>query len=386
MRARTALLLIGLGAPVLTGACSTGSAEKNSPAVTSGGHAGRGGNNPAVVPVTVAPVVQQPAALTIEVIGVAEAYSNVSVHAQITGELTSVNFNEGDDVKKGQVLFTLDRRPLEAALNQSKANLARDEAQAANAVAEEKRYRDLSAKGIATHEQVDQMASNAAALAAAVGADRAAVDSAQVQLDYSTIVSPLDGRTGALMVHAGNLVRAADTLPLVVINQVAPIYVTFGIPEARLPELKQYMSEGTVRVEAQPPNATGPASAGHITFVDNTVDPTTGTIKVKASFPNEDRHLWPGLFANVVVTLKTDPKAIVVPLSALQTGPQGQYMFVVKPDQTVELRVITVGRTTGTQAVVTDGLKLGETVVTDGQIRLVPGSQVTLKAPAASTP
>ena len=232
------------------------------------------------------------------------------------------------------------------------------------------------------------MTSNAAALTATVGADRAAVDNAQVQLDYATIASPIDGRTGALMVYAGNLVRANDTATLVVtVNQVAPIYVTFGIPEARLQELKQYMAEGPVRVEAQLPNATGPASAGHITFVDNTVDPTTGTIKVKASFPNDDRRLWPGLFANVVVTLKTDPSAIVVPLSALQTGPQGLYMFVVKSDQTVELRPVTAGRTTGTQAVITDGLKPGETVVSDGQIRLVPGSRISLKSvPAGNAP
>jgi multidrug efflux system membrane fusion protein len=378
MRAPAVLLLIGLAAPVLTGACSTGVAEK-----TAGGSPG---GAPAV-PVEVAPVVQQPSSLTIEGIGSAEASANVAIHAQVTGELTSVNFKEGDDVKKGQVLFTLDRRPLEAALSQAQANLERDQAQAVNAVAQARRYSDLAGRGIATREQVDQMTSNAAALTATVGADRAAVDNAQVQLDYATIASPIDGRTGALMVYAGNLVRANDTTPLVVINQVAPIYVTFGIPEARLQELKQYMAEGPVRVEAQLPNATGPASAGHITFVDNTVDPTTGTIKVKASFPNDDRRLWPGLFANVVVTLKTDPSAIVVPLSALQTGPQGQYMFVVKSDQTVELRPVTAGRTTGTQAVITDGLKPGETVVSDGQIRLVPGSRISLKSvPAGNAP
>jgi multidrug efflux system membrane fusion protein len=385
MRATTVLMLIGLAAPVLTGACSTGAAENPSQSSATGGRGGAGGTPP--VPVEVASVVQQPASLTIQTIGSAEAYSNVAIHAQITGELTSVNFKEGDDVKKGQVLFTLDRRPLDAALTQAQANLERDEAQTVNAVAQAKRYQDLAGRGIATAEQVDQMTSNAAALTATVGADRAAIVNAQVQLDYATMSSPIDGRTGVLMVHAGNLVRANDTTPLVVINQVAPIYVTFGIPEARLQELKEYMAKESVRVEAQLPNATGPPSAGHITFVDNTVDPTTGTIKVKATFPNDDLRLWPGLFANVVVTLRTDPNAIVVPLSALQTGPQGQYMFIVKPDQTVELRLITVGRTTGTQAVITAGLKPGETVVTDGQIRLVAGSRISLKsAPPGSTP
>jgi multidrug efflux system membrane fusion protein len=327
----------------------------------------------------VATVVQKPMPLEIRVIGTVEAYSTVAVHAQITGELTSVKFTEGDDVKKGQVLFTLDRRPLDAALQQAEANLQRDVAQAANARAQLQRYQDLAQRGIATREQVDQMTSNAAALDATVGADRAAVDNAKVQLDYATISAPISGRTGALMVHAGNLVRATDNTPLVTINQIAPIYVSFGIPESQLPALRRYVTAGTLHVEARAPNDTGRSSTGRITFVDNAVDSSTGTIKIKGTFANDDHRLWPGLFVNVTVTLTTEPTALVVPSAAVQTGQQGQYVFVVKPDQTVDVRNVVVERVSGSEAVIKTGLAQGETIVTDGQLRLVPGSAISVK-------
>jgi membrane fusion protein, multidrug efflux system len=365
------------------GGCSGGEAA----APAKGG--GRGGAAPqqAPVPVTTTTVIEKAMPVEITVIGSSEPYSTVSVHAQITGELTSVNFKEGGDVKKGQVLFTLDRRPLEAAVQQAQANLARDQAQATNAKAQSTRYQDLLQRGIATHEQVDQIVSNAAALNATVAADRAALESAQVQLQYATITAPLSGRTGALMVHAGNLVRANDATPLVIINQVAPIYVSFGVPEAQLPELKRYMAKGTLQVAATPPNDDGPASTGHITFVDNTVDVTTGTIKVKGTFPNQDHRLWPGQFVNVVVTLTTENNAIVVPSVAVQTGQQGMYVFVVKGDQTVDMRSVAVERIADSETVVKSGLKAGETIVTDGQVRLVPGSRITVKnADAKVTP
>src|SRR6185369_7852882 len=181
-------------------------------------------------------------------------------------------------------------------------------------------------------------------------------------------MAPLTGRTGALMVHEGNLVRANDVTPLVVINQVTPIYVSFGIPEARLPELKRYMAQGSVKVEALSPTDTGEPSVGRITFVDNSVDATTGTIRIKGTFPNETRHLWPGQFVNVSVTLMTDPHAIVVPTAAVQAGQQGSYVFVVKPDSTVELRPVTVARTQDNETIINQGLTPGETVVTDGQL------------------
>jgi multidrug efflux system membrane fusion protein len=363
-----------LAVSVATLACSGSEAIQSTPP------AGRGSAQSAAVPVNTALVSQKAIPLELNVIGSAEAFSTVAVRAQITGALTSVSFREGDDVKKGQVLFTLDRRPLEAALDQARANLQRDTAQLANAKSQAQRYQDLAARGIATKEQVDTTTTAAAALEATLGADRAAVDSATVQLQYATIAAPISGRTGALMVNEGNLVRANDATPLVVINQVTPIYVSFGIPEARLPELKKYMAQGSVKVEALAPNDTTTPSVGRITFVDNTVDPTTGTIRIKGTFPNETRHLWPGQFVNVSVTLMTEPRAIVVPTPAVQTGQQGQYVFVVKPDQTVELRTVTVARAADGQTVIQQGLKAGETVVTDGQLRLTPGSRVSVKA------
>lgn len=376
MKTLSALLVGSLVASTafLTLGCSAGEAQ---PQQAAGG--GRGGGQQAAVPVTTASVVQKSMPVEIKVIGTTEPYSTVAVHSQITGELTSVNFKEGDDVKKGQVIFTLDRRPLEAAVDQAQANLAKDQAQATNARAQAARYQDLLKRGIATHEQSDQMISNAAALDATVAADRAALESAKVQLAYATITAPLSGRTGALMVHAGNLVRAADTLPLVVINQVAPIYVSFGVPEAQLPELKRYMTRERLGVQAVPPNDQEAPSTGVISFVDNTVDPTTGTIKIKGTFPNQDHRLWPGQFVNVVVRLTTQANAVVVPAAAVQTGQQGSYVFVVKDDKTVDMRTVQVERVANSEAVIKDGLKTGETIVTDGQLLLVPGSRISVK-------
>ena len=187
------------------------------------------------------------------------------------------------------------------------------------------------------------------------------------------------------MVHAGNLVRANDTAPLVVINQVAPINVSFGIPESQLPDFKRYLAQRSLHVEARPPNETGPASTGRISFVDNAVDQTTGTIKIKGTFPNDDRRLWPGQFVNIIVTLTTDAAAVVVPTVAVQAGQQGQYVFVVKPDETVDLKPVTVARTSGAETIIKDGLKAGETVITDGQIRLVPGSRISVKTEPSQT-
>jgi multidrug efflux system membrane fusion protein len=332
--------------------------------------------------VTVAPVVKKAMPLEIRVIGTAEAESTVAVHAQITGAITSVNFTEGDDVQQGQVLFTLDRRPLEATLQQVQANLARDLAQAEDARTQASRYQTLAGRGLVSGQEVQAKSTAAAALDATVQADRAAVENATVQLDYATIKAPIAGRTGALIVHPGNLVRANDATPLVVINRIAPINVSFGIPEGQLPAFKRYLAERTLRVEANAPSETIP-SMGHIAFIDNAVDPTTGTIKVKGSFANEDRRLWPGQFVNVIVTLKTEPAAVVVPTVAIQAGQQGDFAFVVKPDQTVDLRTVTVDRTAGTESVVKDGLKPGETVITDGQLRLVAGSRIKVKSDAS---
>jgi len=365
------ILLLALAA----GACGNGDARTGTgPA---GGGRGRGGDP--TVPVTVASVVQKSMPIEIRVIGAVEAYSVVSVHAQITGQLNAVNFREGDDVQKDQVLFTLDKRPLEAALLQTQANLQRDIAQAANAKAVAQRYEDLAGRGIATREQLETSRASSAALEATLEADKAAVENAKIQLQYATMSSPIAGRTGALMVHEGNLVRANDTTPLVVINQVAPIYVSFAIPESRLPELKRYMGQGTLAVEALAPNDTVAASHGHITFIDNNVDQQTGTIRIKATFPNENHRLWPGAFVNVTVALTKDPTAVVVPTAAVQVGQQGQYTYVVKADKSVEYRAVVVERTAGLETVIKSGLKPAETVVTDGHLRLVAGSHVSIK-------
>jgi multidrug efflux system membrane fusion protein len=364
-------------AAAVTWSCSeNGHAESATPARPAAGAAA------APVPITVAQTIQKPMPLELRVIGGVEPASNVAVRAQLTGELVSVNFTEGDDVKEGQVLFELDRRPLDAALKQAQANLQRDLAQAANADAQAERAQELAGRGIATREQVDTARANAAALQGTIAADRAAVENAAVQLQYATIKAPMAGRTGALMVHPGNLVRANDTTSLVLLNQLAPINVTFSVPEAQLAMLKRYMTQGRVPVEVLAPNDDSSPSEGRITFVDNSVDQTTGTIRVKASFTNADHRLWPGQFVNVVMTLATDQKAIVVPTEAVQAGPDGSYVYVIKPDKTADFRPVTVGRIVGAESIIAKGLTAGETVVTDGHLRLVPGSRVTIRTEA----
>ena len=365
------VLILGLvtGAAVTAAACSEGQArppEQKAPA-------------PAV-PIAAAPAVRKDMPLEISVIGSVEAYSTVTVRAQITGELTAVKFEQGDDVQEGQELFTLDRRPLEAALLQAEATLERDSANAANAKAILERQEQLTQRGIVARETRDTARTQVAALEATLASDRAAVENAKVQLQYATIRAPISGRTGALMVTAGNLVRANDQTPLVTINQVTPVYVSFAFPEAMLADLRRYMARGTLHVEAKLANdPAGASAAGRITFVDNAVDQTTGTIKLKGTFANQDRTLWPGQFANVNVRLTTEPDVIVVPSAAVQTGPDGSYVYVVKADQTVEMRPVTVARLAGTETVIKEGLAKGDSVVTDGHLRLVPGSRVTVR-------
>jgi multidrug efflux system membrane fusion protein len=374
IRRTSTLAFMALAAALAAAGCSGGETVSATTPPS-----GRGGGQNPPVPITATTAVQKSVPLDVQAIGTVIAASTVAVHAQITGELTSVNFKEGDEVHEGQVLFTLDKRPFEAALQQAEAQLQKDVAQLANAKAQATRYQDLAQRGIATREQVDQMTTQAAALEATVAADRANVQSAQVQLDYATIEAPISGRTGLLQVHKGNLVRANDTIPIVSINRITPVYVTFAIPEAMLPLFRQYMATGTIRVEAKAPNDEGRASIGKIDFIDIAVDALTGTIKVKGTFPNEDRKLTPGQFVNVTVTLTTDPNAIVVPTLAVQSGQQGTYVYVVKADKTVELRPVNVARTHGDDSIIRSGVKPGETIVTDGQLRLVPGSRVSIK-------
>lgn len=373
---RSVLAIFLVGA-LAAGACSRGEAEAQKPGAAGGG---RGGGQNAPVPVTVTQAVQKSMPITIQAIGSVIAASTVAVHAQITGELTAVNFKEGEDVQQGQVLITLDKRPLEAALQQAQATLDKDTAQATNARAQFTRYQDLLQRGIATREQVDQMRTSAEALEATVAADKANIENARVQLQYATITAPMTGRTGLLQVHPGNLVRANDTQAIVTINKITPVYVSFSVPEAQLPALKRYIAQdGTLPASAIAPTDQGEPSVGRVNFIDNAVDATTGTIKVKGTFPNEDRRLWPGQFVNVTVTLTQDPTAIVVPAVAVQTGQQGQYVYVVTSDKTAEMRPVKVARTAGEQLIIGTGVQPGDTIVTDGFLRLVPGSRVSIK-------
>jgi multidrug efflux system membrane fusion protein len=330
------------------------------------------------VPVTIATVREKTVPVEVQAIGNVEAYSTVSVRAQLAGEVERVLFKEGQEVKEGDLLFTLDARPYQATLRQLEANLARDQAQLENARAQAERYTKLFQEGVVSKEQYDSFRTNADALAAMLRADQAAIEKAKVDLGYCSIQSPLEGRTGSLLVHPGNVVKANETV-LVVINQVTPIYVSFSVPEQNLPEIKKRMAAGSLAVGAIIPNDESNPVEGTLTFVDNTVDNTTGTIRLKGTFANTERRLWPGQFANVVLRLTSRPNAVVVPSQAVQTGQAGQYVFVIKPDLTAESRPVVSGSTVGGETVIEKGLQPGETVVTDGQLRLAPGMKVEVK-------
>jgi len=416
MRKKLRFLLV---LSILLSACSSGT---------------KGEQGPRAVPVMVGMVIQKAVPVQIRVIGNVQAYSTVTVKLIVGGEISQVHFTEGQDVKKGELLFTIDPRPLEAALRQAEAivardvaqvgqveadlaknmalvkqaeaNIERDTAQAENARVEAKRYESLIEKQVVSRQQYDQFRTNAEAFEAtvradkaakdsaeaavrsskaalenakaAIRADQAAVDNAKVQLSYCFIRSPMDGRTGNLLVQRGNVVKAND-INLLTINQVNPIYVVFSVPEQNLGEIKRYMAEGSLRVEALPPNDTRTAEHGVLTFIDNAVDKTTGMILLKGTFANKERQLWPGQFVNVVLTLTTQPNAIIVSSQAVQNGQAGQYVFVIKPDLTVELRPVVVNRTLNNESIIEKGLQAGEKVVTDGQLQLVPGAKVEEK-------
>jgi multidrug efflux system membrane fusion protein len=330
------------------------------------------------VPVVAGQVEKKDLPLQVKAIGNVEAYNTVSVKSQVSGEISEVHFREGQDVPKGALLFRIDPRPFEATLRQAESALARDRAQAQNAQEEAKRYAGLSEKGFVSRQEYDRARTNADALDAVVKADEAAVENARLQLEYTSIRSPIDGRTGAITVQLGNVVKAND-IALVTINQVAPIYVAFSVPEQDLPAVKRYKNTGELRVEASVPQGGQRPVTGTLTFIDNQVNTQTGTILLKATFRNGDRSLWPGQFVDVVLTLTTERGRIVAPAPAVQTGQQGQYVYVVKDDMTADLRPVTPGRTIGDWTVIDQGLQAGERVVTDGQLRLVPGAKMQIK-------
>lgn len=332
---------------------------------------------PTAVPVTVAVAETRDVPLTLSAIGTVEAFNRVEIRSQITGQLMSVHFTEGQDVRRGDLLFTIDRRPLEADLQRAEAQLAKDVATAANDRAQAERYAALLKEGVVSKQLADQMRTTAEASQSVVAADKAAVEHARVQLRYTTINSPLDGRTGDLVVERGNIAKANDQT-LVTINQVNPIHVTFTVPEQFLPELKRYSARGKLKVDAQigeDPNRV----SGKLDFIDNKVDRATGTIKLKASFDNKDRRLWPGQFVNVTATLATEQDVTTVPIQAVQSGQQGQFVFVINNEMLAESRNVRVRRTSENVAVIEQGVQPGENVVTDGQLRLTPNAKVEIR-------
>jgi multidrug efflux system membrane fusion protein len=331
------------------------------------------------VPILAAKVVQKTVSDTIRAIGRVEAFSTVDVKAQINGQVMQVYFLQGQDVKQGDLLFTIDPRPFEAALQQAQANLAKDRAQYREAAADEHRYSVLLKENVGSRQQYDQVEATAAALSASMQADEAAVQTARLNLEYCEIRAPIDGRTGDLLVHAGNLVKPDADTAMVVINQVHPVYVDFAIPEQKLPAVREFMADRKLAVQVSLPEQQG-VESGDLTFVDNTVDAKTGTINLKGQFANTNGRLWPGEYVNATLILHDHPGAILVPSQAVQTGQQGSFVFVVQPAMKVELRPIVVGETIDNETVVNSGLKAGETVVTDGQLRLLPGATVTIKS------
>src|SRR4051812_12761693 len=389
-------------------AAAAGCTSNTSAAGPGGGGGGRGGRgrggDGGAAPVVTAKATGRDVPVDLAAIGNVEAYASISIRSQITGQLQEVAFHEGDVVKQGDLLFTIDKRPFEAALAQADANLTRDRALLAQSEAQLARdasnaeYQQLAAerqsqlvqRGIISRDVSEQARAQADATAAVVKADRAAiesaraqlvaqqaaVDAARVNLGYTTIRSPIDGRTGNLSVKVGSLVTANNT-ELITVARVAPVYVTFSVPATHLPTIKRHITSDPLPVIAVPQDADATPATGKLTFVDNAVDMTTDTIKLKATFDNADRRLWPGQFARVTLRLATLPHALVVPSQAVQTGQDGQYVFVVKPDSTVEQRTITPGQRVADDIVVEKGLEPGETVVTEGQLRLEPGSHVT---------
>jgi len=359
------------------------------------------------IPVRMARVVQKDVPVEVSAIGNVEAYSTVSVKSLVSGELMNVFFKEGQELKKGEAIFKIDSRPFEAALRraegnlardqaqakQAEANLAKDTAQAKNAETQSSRYENLFKEGVVAKEVYDQFRTSAesndamlqadrAAIeyaAATIRSDRAAIENAKLDLENCTIRSPLDGRTGNLIVHQGNIIKANEVPPLVVINQIQPIYVTFSVPEQHLTEIKRRKAEGSLTVAVAVPKSEGHTVDGVLTFIDNAVDMTTGTIRLKGTFANQEKLLWPGQFVNVTLTLTIRPNALLVPSQAVQSGQGGQYVYVVKPDLQVEYRPVNVGATVRNEIIVEKGLTAGEDVVTDGQLRLTSGARVEVK-------
>jgi len=341
---------------------------------------------PGAAPVAVAAAVQQKIPVRLQAIGNVEAYTSVAVKSRVDGQILEVHFREGQEVKKGEVLFRIDARPFEAALKQAEAQALRDAASRDQAASQEKRYQELLDKNFVSKDAYAQYRTNAQTAQATAKATEAMVENAKLNLEYTVIRSPIDGYVGRALLQAGNMVKANDTISLVVINQVKPVYVSFAIPEQQLAKVRELMRLGSLTVDVTLPGGDKPLANGRIAFLDNAVDQTTGTIKVRAIFDNKDAALWPGQFYTVRVKLYDQENAILVPSRALQTGPNGQFVYVVKEDMTVDLRKVVVSRTEGDTVVLAEGgVTKGEKVVVRGALRLAPGAKVIINegAPAS---
>ena len=354
----------------------------------SGGQAARNRNANQPIPVLVATAEQKDVPIYLDALGTVQAFNTVTIKAMVDGPLNSVNFTEGQDVKKGDVLAQIDPRTYQAAFDQAVAKKAQDEAQLANARLDMARYTKLAANNYSSGQQADTAKAQVAQLEAQVKQDQAQIDNARTELSYTTITSPLDGRTGMRQVDAGNIVHASDTTGIVMLTQLQPISVVFTLPQQTLPLVAKAMSQGAAKVLAYAQGTTGSQSGvldtGTLTVLDNQVDPTTGTIKLKATFPNPGNRLWPGAFVGVQVQVDTAKDAVVVPPAAVQRGPRSTYVYVVNNDGSTTRRDVKGGHEDAQQSIIADGIRPGDKVVIDGASRLNDGSKVTIVQPAAA--
>lgn len=371
------LLLAVLPAVVFLGACG-----EAPPA--GGGKSGKAGKGGGAAPVVVAKAELKTVPLSLEAIGAVEPIRTTAIRSQVTGTLKRRVIREGQDVAAGELLLEVDPRPFQNALQTAEADLKKAQVQLETARAQVARYRSLSTDQMVSKEQYEKITDAARASEAEVAAVESRLANARLQLEYCSIRAPLSGRTGGINVHEGDIVRANDSgQPLLTINQVSPIYVTFGVPQQYLAAVSRYRASGSLRVSVVPPGADEKPELGELTFLDNAIDSATGTIRLKGSFPNRESRLWPGQFATVTLTLAS-PEAIAVPANALQVSQAGQYVYVVKADGTAEMRPVTVERLAGADAVIGKGLAPGETIVTEGQLRVIPGRPVEVKTPGGS--
>jgi len=340
--------------------------------------AGKGGGE--AVPVTVARAEERSMPVRLTAIGNVDAFTSIALKARVDGQIMEVNFKEGQEVRKDSVLFKIDPRPFQTALRQAEAQNARDAAARSQAQAQERRYKELLEKNFISKDAYSQFQTNAQTANAVADASRAAVETARLNLEYCTIRSPIDGFAGKIQIQIGNLVKANDVNALVVVNQVHPVLVTFSVPEQQLATIRKYNAERPLTVEASVPGANKPAASGELSFIDNTVDSSTGTIRLRGVFENSDNALWPGQFVNVTVGLYEEPNAIVIPSQAIQNGPDGEYVFVINSNLIAEMRKVRVARSDGQTTVLASGVKPGEQVVTRGQLKVTSGARVKIES------